>query len=79
MKEKIEILARLLKEDKITVEEFMLLMPEKKEENNVSPWTVPYIPTTPSPYTPPYVYYDTNSDGVNHTGLNYGKITGFTQ
>lgn len=57
MKEKIELLAKLLKEDKITVEEFTILLKEEVvyipmySNGNINPFPVsPFSPTLPNPY-----------------------------
>jgi len=57
MKEKIELLAKLLKEDKITIEEFAILI-EKDivyipmySNGNINPFPVsPFSPTISNPY-----------------------------
>jgi len=46
MNKKLELIAKLLKEGKVTVSEAALLMEDKKEINN------PYIPFNPTPFSP---------------------------
>lgn len=63
---KTEILQRLIKEDKITIEE-LLILAEKEKEYIYSPTYIPYQPYI-QPYNPAFHYpYVVTSDGTIHT------------
>ncbi len=48
---RVEILARLLKEEKITTEEFIILAEKEVQYVQYVPYAQPY---NPNPYNPPY-------------------------
>lgn len=66
MKEKLKILTRLLQEELITQDEFILLMPEKEDTINWYPYlNVPYVQ---SPYYNSPVVTTTSTSNTNEQG-----------
>ncbi len=56
---KLSILTKLLKEDKITEEEFDILIEKEYVQPNQIAYSIipnPFTPAYPSPYTQPYYY-----------------------